>query len=130
MAKYALGVNGDFSARHFLFGGEFGPEGDLHAHHYRVEVVLEGDELDEHGFLVDIVRVNEELGRLTDRYRDQTLNELPELDGLNPGVEAFARVFAEGMRDGLGPSGISALSVKIWENERAWAECRLDLTSE
>lgn len=130
MAKYALGVNSDFSARHFLFGGEFGPEGELHAHDYRVEVVIEGDELDEHGFLVDIVRVNEEVGRLTDRYRDATLNELPELDGVNPGVEAFARVFAEALRGGLDVGGLSALSVKIWENERAWAECRLDLAPE
>ena len=129
MAKYALGVNRDFSAQHYLVGGDFGPEGELHAHDYRVEVVLEGDELDEHGFLVDIERVNEELGRLVDRYRGATLNERPELAGINPGVEAFARVFAESLREGLASETLSALSVKIWENERAWAQCRLDLAT-
>lgn len=130
MATYALGVNTEFSARHYLVGGDFGPEGELHAHDYRVEVVLEGEELDEHGFLVDIVHVKSELGRLVDRYRDVTLNDLPELAGVNPGCEAFSRVFAESLRAGLGREGapsLSALTVKIWENERAWAQYRLDL---
>jgi len=127
MTTYSLGVNSEFSAQHYLVGGDFGPEGELHAHDYRVEVVLEGDELDEHGFLVDIVRVKAELARLVDRYRDATLNELPELEGVNPGCEAFSRVFAELLRDGLGTGALAALTVKIWENERAWAQCRLEL---
>ena len=127
MAIYALGVNTDFSAQHYLVGGDFGPVDELHAHDYRVEVVLEGDELDEHGFLVDIVRVKAELERLVERYRDATLNELPELAGVNPGLEALSRVFAESLRDGLDTGALSALAVKIWENERAWAQCRLEL---
>lgn len=129
MARYALGVITRFSARHYLIGGDFGPEGEPHGHDYRVEVVLEGDELDEHGFLVDIVKVDDALGRLAERYRDRILNELPELAGVNPGVEAFSRVFAESLRGGLDTAGLSALSVKIWENERAWAEYRLDLSA-
>lgn len=130
MSKYALGVNTGFTARHYLVGGDFGPEGELHAHDYRVEVVLEGDELDEHGFLVDIVRVKAELGRLVERYRDATLNELPELAGLNPGCEVFARVFAESLKDGIDARHLEALTVKIWENAEAWARYRLDLSKE
>lgn len=129
MATYALGVNTAFTAKHFLVGGDFGPEGELHAHDYRVEVVLEGDELDEHGFLVDIVRVKAELARLVDRYRDTILNELPELDGKNPGCEEFSRVFAESLRDGLDTEKLSNLTVKIWENPEAWAQCRLELST-
>ncbi len=129
MATYALGVNTEFTAKHFLVGGDFGPEGELHAHDYRVEVVLEGDELDEHGFLVDIVRVKAELARLVDRYRDTILNELPELDGKNPGCEEFSRVFAESLRDGLDTGKLSKLTVKIWENPEAWAQCRLELST-
>ena len=129
MAKYALGVNTEFSARHYLVGGDFGPEGELHAHDYRVEVVLEGDELDEHGFLVDIVRVKAELARLAERYRDKTLNELPELEGKNPGCEEFSRVFAESLRDRLETGRLSNLTVKIWENPEAWAQCRLELST-
>ena len=135
MAKYALGVNTEFTAKHYLVGGEFGPEGELHAHDYRVEVVLEGDELDEHGFLVDIVRVKTELARLAACYRDAILNDLPELEGKNPGCEEFSRVFAESLRDGLDKksllslSNLSGLTIKIWENPEAWAQCRLELST-
>lgn len=128
MSKYALGVNAAFKARHYLVGGDFGPEGEPHAHDYRVEVVLEGDELDEHGFLVDIVRVKAALDRLVERYRDSTLNELPELEGVNPGCETFSRVFAESLRDGIDAVHLDALTVKIWESPEAWARCRLDLS--
>ena len=129
MAKYALGVNTEFTAKHYLVGGDFGPEGELHAHDYRVEIVLEGDELDEHGFLVDIVRVKAELARLSERYRGATLNELPELVDANPGCEAFSQVFAELLSDGLDTPNLSALTVKIWENPEAWAQYRLELLS-
>ena len=132
MAKYALGVNTELTAKHYLVGGAFGPEGELHAHDYRVEVILEGDELDEHGFLVDIVRVKAELVRLVDHYGDAILNDLPELEGKNPGCEEFSRVFAESLRDGLDTgslSRLSTLSVKIWENTEAWAQCCLELST-
>ncbi len=55
---------------------------------------MSGAELDPHGFLVDIVRLREELEGLLERYRDRTLNDLPELAGLNPGVEVVARAMA------------------------------------
>ena len=129
MAKYALGVNSEFTAKHYLVGSEFGPEGELHAHDYRVEVVLEGDELDEDGFLVDIVRVKAELARVVDHYADALLNDLPELEGKNPGCEEFSRVFAESLREGLDTRRLSNLTVKIWENTKAWAQCRLELTT-
>ena len=29
------------------------------------------------------------------RYRDRTLNELPEFEGLNPSVENFARILGD-----------------------------------
>ena len=138
MAKYALGVNTDFTAKHYLVGGDFGPEGEPrfgaegepHSHDYRIEVVLEGDRLDEHGFLVDIVRVKAELGELVGRYRDSMLNDLPEFAGTSTGCEVFSRVVAEALSERLGLAGISRLRVKIWENAEAWAETRLDLSPE
>ena len=110
MAKYALGVNTDFTAKHYLVGGDFGPEGEPrfgaegepHSHDYRIEVVLEGDRLDEHGFLVDIVRVKAELGELVGRYRDSMLNDLPEFAGTSTGCEVFSRVVAEALSERLG----------------------------
>ena len=127
MAKYALGVRTEFSASHYLMGGDFGAEAEPHAHDYRLEVVLEGERLDEKGFLVDIVRVKSELGRIVERYRGQMLNDFPELEGVNPGLEAFSRIVAESLGMALDLDGLSSLSVKIWESENAWAAYRLEL---
>jgi 6-pyruvoyltetrahydropterin/6-carboxytetrahydropterin synthase len=125
--EFAVGVIQDFVARHFLTGGDFGPEGALHSHHYRVEVTVTGDELDGHGFLVDIVRLKEGLTSIVERYRDRTLNELPELSGENPGVEVVARAMARSLAATFRNQGLKALTVRLWENESAWASHRIEL---
>jgi 6-pyruvoyltetrahydropterin/6-carboxytetrahydropterin synthase len=127
MAEYTVGVLDDFVAQHFLTGGDFGSEGRLHSHHYRVEVTVTGDELDGHGFLVDIVRLRDELGRLVARYRDRTLNDLPELAGSNPGVEVVARSMTRSLAEAFRGRGLKAITVKLWENETAWASHRVEL---
>ena len=121
MAEFEVGVLADFLAQHYLFGGDFGPEGSLHSHHYRVELVVTGDELGPHGFLVDIVRLRAELDGLLARYRDRTLNDLPEFAGLNPGVEVVARAMAVALDSALADERMSALTLKLWENDTAWA---------
>ena len=92
---YTLAVQRDFIARHFLVGGDWGKENQLHSHHYQLEVQLEGKDLNEHGFLVDIVALEAHLDELVAYYRDQTLNELPEFAGLNPSIEHFARLLGQ-----------------------------------
>jgi 6-pyruvoyltetrahydropterin/6-carboxytetrahydropterin synthase len=120
-----VGVLSDFVAQHYLVGGDFGPEGSLHSHHYRVELIVSGRELDGQGFLVDIVRLREELARLVDAYRDRTLNDLPEFAGLNPGVEVVARAMAESLARALESEGLDSLTLKLWENDSAWASFRV-----
>lgn len=121
---YTLAIQRDFIARHFLIGGDWGPENELHAHHYRIELQLEGGTLDEHGYLVDIVDVEVALETMVDRYRDRTLNELPEFEGLNPSVEHFARIVCRKLNDEIAASNVDALVVRVWENEIAWASYR------
>jgi len=122
---FQVGVLLDFIAQHYLFGGDFGPEGSLHSHHYRVELTVSGRELDGHGFLVDIVRLREELARVVDGYRDRTLNELADFAGLNPGVEVVARAMAVSLAGALGGENMGALTIKLWENDTAWASYRV-----
>ncbi len=123
MHMYTLAVQRDFVARHFLVGGDWGPENDLHSHHYRVEVQLEGKVLDGHGYLVDIVALEAYLNEMTAYYRDRTLNELPEFAGLNPSIEHFARLLGQELLGRI-KEPISALRVQIWENDIAWAAYR------
>ena len=131
MSRYTVGVVRDFIASHFLFGGDWGRENQPHAHHYRMEVIFAGDALDRHGYLLDIAVVKDHLDALVARFRDKMLNDAPELAGQNPGLEPFARVLAEGLArtlvPELGANTLSALTVKLWENDEAFATFELSL---
>ena len=121
---YTVAVERDFIGRHWLFGGDWGAENEIHSHHYKVEVQLEGSELDRHGYLVDIVDIEAALDELTAHYRDRTLNELPEFKDLNPSIERLSNLFCEALFERVPASNISAVTVKIWENQIAWASYR------
>jgi 6-pyruvoyltetrahydropterin/6-carboxytetrahydropterin synthase len=121
---YTLAVQRDFIASHYLVGGDWGPENQLHAHHYRVEVSLEAPELDRHGYIVDIVDLETNLEDLVDYFKDQTLNNLTEFKDLNPSIEHFCRIFFKAITGKIKADNLSALTVKIWENEIAWTSYR------
>ena len=123
---YTVAVKRNFIARHFLIGGDWGSENKLHSHHYQVEVQLEGSLLNEHGYLVDIVDIEANLEEIIAAYRDRTLNELPEFEGLNPSLEHFSRTICRSLSTRIHAPNLTALTVKIWENDMAWASYRLE----
>lgn len=118
---YELMVRRDFVAQHYLTVPDCGPENEWHSHHFDIEVVLEGEALNEHGYLVDIVEVEEVLDALVDRYEDATLNDLPEFEGLNPSIEHFSRIFCTALQERLDTTQLEAVTVKVWEDDAAWA---------
>ena len=123
---YTLGVRRDFIARHFLIGGDWGAENFPNSHHYVLELQLEGSELDQHGYLCDIVDVEKHLDEVVNYYREQMLNDKPEFAGLNPSIEHFARILATSLSDLIKADNISAVKVVLWENESAWAAYRVE----
>jgi 6-pyruvoyltetrahydropterin/6-carboxytetrahydropterin synthase len=124
---YHLTVTRTFVAQHFLTVPNPGPEGTPHSHQFQVEVEFGGQELNEYGYLVDIDAVDELLDRLERRYRDTLLNDLPEFDGLNPSVEHFAQLFGDRVEAELAESTPTHLTVRIWEDDTAWASHRRTL---
>ncbi|MCL5026766.1 MAG: 6-carboxytetrahydropterin synthase [Chloroflexi bacterium] len=123
---YTVAVKRDFVAQHFLIGGDWGAENCKHSHHYAVEVQLEAPTLDEHGYLVDIVDIEANLDRLVEYYRDRTLNELPEFAGINPSIEHFCRILCQTFAGRVQAQNMKSITVKVWENEIAWASYRQD----
>jgi len=121
---YTVAVKRDFIARHFLVGGDWGRENDPHAHHYVAEILIESAELDKHGYLVDIVKIETELGTLVEYYRDKLLNDLPEFDGINTSIEHFSRIICQKLLHTIQPPGTGTLSVRLWENDTCWAAYR------
>jgi 6-pyruvoyltetrahydropterin/6-carboxytetrahydropterin synthase len=87
---------------------------------------LKGATLDQHGYLVDIVDIERHLDALVHHYRDQILNELVEFEGLNPSIENFSRIMCVSLSGDIGETNISRVTVKLWENEIAWASFHLD----
>lgn len=117
---YRLAITRDFIAQHYLIGGDWGAENFKHSHSYRVEVLLRGAALNQHGYLVDIVELESALTEITAQFSDHTLNDLTRFAGLNPSLERFAKVFYENLCAKLVLQDLS-VTVKLWENDRNWA---------
>jgi 6-pyruvoyltetrahydropterin/6-carboxytetrahydropterin synthase len=122
---YTVAVKRDFIAQHHLVGGDWGAENLEHSHHYSLELQLKGSELDQHGYLVDIVDIEYHLTDCVARFRDKTLNDLPEFTGLNPSIEHFTRILAEQFSQRILAGNIQSVKVILWENEIAWASHEL-----
>ena len=123
---YTLAVRRDFIARHFLIGGDWGPENEPNSHHYVLELRLCGETLDTHGYLCDIVAVEAHLEEVVAYFSEQMLNEQPEFEGLNPSIEHFARILAEKLNAMIQAPNLSGLEVVLWENEVAWSAFSLE----
>jgi len=123
---YTVAVKRDFIAQHYLVGGDWGVENNLHSHHYQLELQLGGDVLDQHGYLVDIVDVEKGLESLVAHYRDQTLNNLAEFAGFNPSIEHFARILCQALAARVTALNVNHLTVRLWENDLAWASYRIE----
>jgi 6-pyruvoyltetrahydropterin/6-carboxytetrahydropterin synthase len=123
---YTVAVRRNFIAQHYLIGGDWGIENNLHSHHYQIELQLQGDSLDQHGYLVDIVEIERVLNALVERYRDCTLNDQVEFAGLNPSIEHFSRILGQKLSEQIQAANVRVLQVKLWENDIAWAAYRIE----
>jgi len=123
---YTVAVKRDFIAQHYLVGGDWGKENYSHSHHYVIELQLEGEELNQNEFLVDIVDIELELDEVMRRYRDQALNEHQEFSGVNPSLEYFAKILCQELANKIQAPNIQFITVKLWENEIAWASFRME----
>ena len=124
---FTLAVQRSFEAWHHLIGGDWGEENEPHSHIYRLELLLEGNELNEHGYLLDLVEVDRKLDELLDFYREKDLNTLPDFDGMNPSLEHFARTLCTKLAQKLQAPRLTGVRTKLWESETAWASYHLEL---
>lgn len=124
---FTLALQRRFEARHHLIGGDWGAENEPHSHSYLLELRLQGGQLDQHGYLVDLVDVERNLEDALQTYTGADLNTLPAFAGLNPSLEHFARIVAQDLGARLASPNLAALSVQLWESESAWASYRLEL---
>ena len=92
-----------------------GPEGELHDHDYRFDVVVARGELDEHGMVCDLDVLRAAMQAMAATIRDQDLEAVrpPEAEAVT--VEVLARWAHGQLAAALGTSGAETLSVRVWE---------------
>jgi len=96
-----------------------------HGHNYRIQVTLQGPELDSIGLLVDFVQVKKSLLSVVDRLDHQFLNDLAPFDVLNPSAENMAKYFYDEISGGLGETApVKVEQVKVWETDTTSATYR------
>jgi len=119
---YTLCLKKDFSARHYLIGGDWGDENHPHAHDYKLELRLSAAELDRHEYLVDLVDVETHIEDAIAGYRDSMLNDTKSFAGRNPSLELFARILWDDLHSRLEKYQLSGMVVRLWEHDSAWAQ--------
>ena len=98
---------------------------NVHGHNYRVQVTLEGAQLDEAGLLVDFVELKKVLHGILDRLDHRFLNEVAPFDVFNFSAENMARHIFEELERGFdGQPGARIASVRLWETDTCSATYR------
>src|SRR5215813_4462543 len=85
-----VGFSRNVRAFHIM-PGMAGPEGQLHDHDYRIEIVVDREQLDEKGMVCDLDVLEAALTELTDRIDGRNLEEIRPPEAHAVTVEVFAR---------------------------------------
>jgi 6-pyruvoyltetrahydropterin/6-carboxytetrahydropterin synthase len=119
MAGYEIILESEFSAAHRLrlADGNLEP---LHGHNWRVEVHLEGPELDSAGMLADFTVLRAGLRQVTQGLHDTCLNDLPAFATCSPSTEHVARHIHDRFVAAV-PTGLRVTRVRVWETRDAAA---------
>jgi 6-pyruvoyltetrahydropterin/6-carboxytetrahydropterin synthase len=91
---------------------------NVHGHNFKVQVVIEGERLDQTGLLVDFIDVKDLMRAVIARLDHQFLNDVPPFDVRNPSAENIAEYFHQEMSIGLTTTvPIRIREVKVWETD-------------
>ncbi len=116
---YQVGTAIEFPAQHIMPGVE-GPEGELHSHDYRLEVLVEREQLDDRGMVCDLDVLDAALARIDARLRGQNLEIIQPPDAEAVTVEVFARWAHDTLAAELKGSGADLLTVRVYETADAF----------
>jgi 6-pyruvoyltetrahydropterin/6-carboxytetrahydropterin synthase len=100
------------------------PEGDLHAHDYRVEVVVERETLDRRGMVCDLDVVDVALREAVAELEGKDLDSIRPPDAEAVTVEILARWFHARLGDAIRAAGGEELAVRVWESPTAFGGYR------
>jgi 6-pyruvoyltetrahydropterin/6-carboxytetrahydropterin synthase len=120
---YEVGLSRNVRAFHVMPGLP-GPEGQLHDHDYRIEIVVSRDQLDDRAMVCDLDVLEEALTRLTERIGGRNLEEIRPADAEAVTVEVFARWVHDTLSAAIAAGDGATLAVRIWETPVAFGGYR------
>ena len=118
-----VGLSANVRASHIMPGVP-GPEGELHEHDYRIEVVVDREQLDDRGMVCDLDVLEAALTELTGRIQGRNLEEIRPAEAEAVTVEVFARWVHDTLSPVVSAAGGETLAVRVWETPVAFGGYR------
>ena len=115
---FEVSVEQTFAAGHALRNYKGACE-NVHGHNFKIQVTIEGRELDQTGMLVDFLDVKTSMRDVIARLDHKFLNDVPPFDVKNPSAENIAEYFYEEITTGLvsNPVPVRVREVRVWETD-------------
>ena len=120
---YEVGLSRGVRAFHIMPGLP-GPEGQLHDHDYRIEVVVDRERLDERGMVCDLDVLEAAMAELAGRIDGRNLEEIRPASAEAVTVEVFARWVHDTLAPAVATEGADMLAVRVWETPVAFGGYR------
>lgn len=117
---FRLSITGEFESAHYLRGYK-GKCENMHGHNYKVELCVTAEDVMSDGLAIDFVELKKQLKEVTESLDHKMLNDIPYFKTINPSAEMLAR-YVHGRMKELLPKHITLERIRIWENDRQWAE--------
>jgi len=118
---YRLKVQDYFSSAHYLRNYKGACE-NLHGHNWKVELVVEGETLNETELLIDFKDLKRVLKEVLSELDHRLINELPYFKEKNPSSENLARYIFEKVKEKLRAyPQVRVKEVTVFETEKASA---------
>jgi len=117
---YELKIIRKFAAAHQLPLSKTKCE-NLHGHNWKIEVIVQGERLDDSGMVIDFAILKKEVDQILDTVDHQFLNEIHFFKENSPSSENIARYIATVLDKKLDTPGVKVSRVVAWESDDACA---------
>jgi 6-pyruvoyltetrahydropterin/6-carboxytetrahydropterin synthase len=117
---YELKIETAFAAAHNLLN-YCGQCENLHGHNWKIEIYIQGTELDKSGMLIDFKILKDHTNTILDTLDHTYLNELPIFTGKSPSSELIAEYIFVELEKKLAKLPVQVNKIVAWESEKAAA---------
>jgi len=118
---FKLKVQDYFSSAHYLKDYK-GPCEKIHGHNWKVELVVEGSELNSTDILIDFSILKNILKEVLSELDHKLLNEIPYFKNTNPSSERLAEYIFKKVKEKLSSyPKVKVKEVTVFETEKAGA---------